>query len=705
MAAGGATGEDNTQTAGWSTGFPRDVYCVPTSVEDLRTSAASFAPGTSCPDGLPARALLLLSDPMLTVLCQLGVMWEATAVWPTTESAGMTVMIPKVTSEGERPVTLFRTVIRVMAKAKSWRATGWLEVNSPGYLNMAQGRRVGDAMWRTQLRSLISQKCGMVAAEVMMDLHKAFDLVDRGLLLQAAAAGGYPLDVLAWGLAMYAFPRRLVFRGCVTPALLSLRGIAAGSAFATTELWLHLCASIGALVRRFPNVIFSVHVDDLGAAAEGDDDDEVAEELCEVVKFVRAELEDKCGLQVADPKTLVAATTEELASKVATAIGGAAESGLVVRKLGADYGLAVAPPGAAASAGRSVQQRRRRSSQQPGRPALGQRGWARARLPQSVRRKALKPKARKPLLPTRAGRVEKAGRRMSRLRHFRMGRKRLFAAAVLPAAAYGAEHAPWAAAEVAKLRGWAVEAHGVRAPGVPLQLAVLALDPCLDPAFLLPFAAVERWAREVWIATLPAGMRPEDAMSGEELYQVFRILTGTEHKPVSLGPGKALLEGFRALELEWVSPSVVAIDSGGPNLDLTVTAPALVKKLAKEKWTRSRRRIAEDELTARWRRMKDRGEQHLGDLIGGEPDLPFLLDELKPGKLPASAAKSLGAIAWGVLPTGDWLSRHGWQCMGMCPICNEPDDTVHVLFGCAAERPDAHRQAKEEWRHALQINN
>ena len=29
----------------------------------------------------------------------------------------------------------------------------------------------------------------MVAAEVMLDLHKAFDLVDRGLLLQAAAAG------------------------------------------------------------------------------------------------------------------------------------------------------------------------------------------------------------------------------------------------------------------------------------------------------------------------------------------------------------------------------------------------------------------------------------------------------------------------------------------------------------------------------------
>ena len=249
----------------------------------------------------------------------------------------------------------------------------------------------------------------------MLDLHKAFDLVDRGLLLQAALAGGYPLDVLAWGLAMYAFPRRLVFRGCVTPALLSLRGIAAGSAFATTELWLYLCASIGALVRRFPSIRVSVHVDDLGLAAEDEDDDNIAEELCEVVKFVRAELEDKCGLEVADPKTLVAASDQELADKVALAIGGAAESGLVVRKLGADYGFALAPPGA----GRPVSRKRRLQPQQPARPALGQRGWARARLPQSAkelrhanaRRRRAAAAAKPPPLPTRTGRIAKAGRK------------------------------------------------------------------------------------------------------------------------------------------------------------------------------------------------------------------------------------------------------------------------------------------------------
>ena len=121
-----------------------------------------------------------------------------------------------------------------MAKAKSWRASGWLEANSPEYLNMARGSRVGDGMWRTQLRTLIGEDAGQQAAEVMLDLHKAFELVRRGKLLEAALAAGYPCDVLAWGLAMYSLPRRLVFRGCVTPELMPARGIAAGSAFAAS---------------------------------------------------------------------------------------------------------------------------------------------------------------------------------------------------------------------------------------------------------------------------------------------------------------------------------------------------------------------------------------------------------------------------------------------------------------------------------------
>ena len=83
-----------------------------------------------------------------------------------------------------------------------------------------------------------------------MDLHKAFELVQRDKLLEAGVALGYPLDVLLWGLEMYSWPRRLVYRGCVTEVLLTFRGICAGSAFATSELWLMLCGSLGLSLRH-----------------------------------------------------------------------------------------------------------------------------------------------------------------------------------------------------------------------------------------------------------------------------------------------------------------------------------------------------------------------------------------------------------------------------------------------------------------------
>ena len=186
----------SSREAAWRARFPDDVRCEAIPVAELRASAASFAPGTSCPDGLPAKALTLLSDDTLEVLSRMGAVWEAAGTWPSLEAAAMTVMIPKVTSEGERPITLFRTVVRVMAKAKSWRAAGWLEDNSPEYLNMARGRRVGDGMWRTQLRALISEEQGQQSNEVMLDLHKAFELVQRDKLLEAGILAGYPLDAL-----------------------------------------------------------------------------------------------------------------------------------------------------------------------------------------------------------------------------------------------------------------------------------------------------------------------------------------------------------------------------------------------------------------------------------------------------------------------------------------------------------------------------
>ena len=57
-----------------------------------------------------------------------------------------------------------------------------------------------------------------------------------------------------------------------------------------------------------------------------------------------------------------------------------------------------------------------------------------------------------------------------------------------------------------------------------------------------------------------------DVLSGEELYLVHKVLTGEGQQAVTLGPGKALLNGFRALELEWLSPHTMEpVRNGAPS--------------------------------------------------------------------------------------------------------------------------------------------
>ena len=294
--------DDTEEDSSWLDEFPEDVPIRAASAADIRTAAAAFAPTTACPDGLPAQALASLSDPLMDGLVQMALLWEASLTWPSSETEVITVLIPKATG-GERPIALFRTIVRVLAKAKAWQARGWLRSNSPHYVNMAAGRRVGDALWRTQLRALIDSEEGEHAAEFMLDLQKAFELVRRGLLVSAAKDSGYPCDVLAWGMSMYDWKRRLSLRGCASKAVFARIGIAAGSAFATSELWLLLASSLGRLTRAFPLCRWCLHVDDLSCMLRGRSANEIAEVLGKVYGLTKRELEEKCGMRIAPGKT------------------------------------------------------------------------------------------------------------------------------------------------------------------------------------------------------------------------------------------------------------------------------------------------------------------------------------------------------------------------------------------------------------------
>jgi hypothetical protein len=225
----------------------------------------------------------------------------------------------------------------VYAKCKCKEVREWAK-NTAGYqCNTAKGRWVGDATWRSQITTAIDGT-DTYAVETLFDLMKAFENVKRAQLLEIGAKVGYPLPQLIMSLRSYQWTRRILYDGMVSKPITPRRGIGAGSAFATFELWCMLKPAIERMQQFHPTVVICLHVDDLCMTARSKDRDTVVDLMHSVVQMATEEFEVKRSLPFAAGKTFVVGSHMDLAKEIASSIDGAtaAES---VKKLGIDYSL------------------------------------------------------------------------------------------------------------------------------------------------------------------------------------------------------------------------------------------------------------------------------------------------------------------------------------------------------------------------------
>ncbi len=94
--------------------------------------------------------------------------------------------------------------------------------------------------------------------EVAVDLAKAFAYVRRDVLLREAKSMCYLADPILASLCVFAMKRRLVYRGCVGGEMHPKRGIGAGSAFATRELYVVMARSMERLQSTCRSVVWNV---------------------------------------------------------------------------------------------------------------------------------------------------------------------------------------------------------------------------------------------------------------------------------------------------------------------------------------------------------------------------------------------------------------------------------------------------------------
>ena len=83
------------------------------------------------------------------------------------------------------------------------------------------------------------------SAATLVDLVKAFDHVSHTALRDQAARWDYPTWILRLSIAAYRLGRRISISGVVSAVIVAVRGITAGSTFATTELRVLIIGALG----------------------------------------------------------------------------------------------------------------------------------------------------------------------------------------------------------------------------------------------------------------------------------------------------------------------------------------------------------------------------------------------------------------------------------------------------------------------------
>lgn len=126
----------------------------------------------------------------------------------------------------------------------------------------ASGMGVQRAAWHELFGAEAAVVSKLHYAASLLDLTKAFEFVCHKLLVDEARGNDYSLCVVRLSLAAYKIARAIGVGGVYSALVFALRGITAGSGFATTELRV-LLTRVAFEISRTPSMGLKVYVDDM----------------------------------------------------------------------------------------------------------------------------------------------------------------------------------------------------------------------------------------------------------------------------------------------------------------------------------------------------------------------------------------------------------------------------------------------------------
>ena len=420
-------------------------------------------------------------------------------------------------------------------------------------------------------------------------------------------------------------------------------GFGAGSKFATYELSAIMMVCFDETTKIYPCLHITIMVDDVNMEQEGSDEEELVSSFVGAAAHTAGQLKE-LQLPLATEKSFTLGSSWHLASKVARMLGDGGAKGTTVRRLGVDH--------------------------------------------------ALNPRHKK--WQVRGGRLQAYRIKFKQLRSLtRTGKVkgfRVFVAGLMPAALYGSEFGLPPPAVLRRLNTDCAKTARLATMAVPTDLSLVGLPPNSVPEFVALQAPLLRWSRELWMLYGDEENRHLDVLKANVLRQAAEAIQGER-------PHGCVLQAVRQclMALGWTMQSMTTVVSDeGVALDLTkTTPPQQLKRYLKQAFER----------------LLDR-RVHAAALRRGlvaEAGEGFNLLALRrvlrtpEKKMALWVKRRILAKLWNVLPTSEWLARHGWQTAPFC-VCGEVDDMAHRMGGCFLEIEGVCAAAGEFGLEAAELN-
>lgn len=193
-------------------------------------------------DGVTLQDLRAQPLTALSNFCAMYAEAESTGDWPSQVIAGRVTSLPKTENPSSpmdfRPITVFGILYRCWGSYHSKHILHCLESVLPVGLFGSRPACFAGQVWSHVLYAVENaQLQGAHLSGMMADLHKAFNMLPRVVVIEVCAVLGVPTHILlAWAGALSKMQRRFQIRNSMGPAVLSSCGFPEGDAMSCVAM-------------------------------------------------------------------------------------------------------------------------------------------------------------------------------------------------------------------------------------------------------------------------------------------------------------------------------------------------------------------------------------------------------------------------------------------------------------------------------------